>query len=111
MLAAARAFQPAYRVRLITPARISPALGHVASAERQGYATQSSLGGSTNSSTNIPRKAVTVTSDDGRHTWAELTTREKVARSTQQTVNLALVTAGAIGTVRNYMLLLCWRSC
>lgn len=100
MAAAARAFQLACRIRLTKTDRSLPALRHLASAKCQGYATQSSLGGNTTSSTNIPRKAVTVTSDDGRYKWSDLTTTEKIARSTQQSVNLALVAAGVGGIVR-----------
>lgn len=45
------------------------------------------------------RRAITLTTDDGRHAWNELSTGEKVVRSTQQSFNFALVSAGAIGTV------------
>jgi hypothetical protein len=102
MAAAARAFQLACRARCTSPA-INPAtLRPVGSAAHQSYATQSSLGRSTTTSTNARRKAVTVTTDDGRYRWSDLTTREKAARSTQQSFNLALVAAGAVGTVRHY---------
>ncbi|KAL1955274.1 hypothetical protein VTO42DRAFT_8872 [Malbranchea cinnamomea] len=59
------------------------------------YATQSSLGNSSNPS---PRKQITITSDDGRVRWGELSTREKAARATQQTVNFAVILVGAIMT-------------
>lgn len=59
------------------------------------YATQSSLG--RNSSTT--RKQVTVVNDDGRVKWGQLSTGEKVARTTQQSFNFLVVLAGAAGTV------------
>ena len=52
------------------------------------------------SSTVSPRKKVTVINDDGRVPWAQLTAREKVARTTQQSFNLAIVVAGLVATVR-----------
>lgn len=67
----------------------------------RSYATQSSLGGSGSpkASQHPQRKAITVTSDDGRLHWSELSPREKAARSTQQSVNFVIVAAGAAGTV------------
>src|SRR5947199_3589406 len=64
---------------------------------KRSYATQSSLGGSNAPGTNQHprRKAITITSDDGRLHWSELSTREKAARSTQQSVNFLIVAAGA----------------
>lgn len=108
MAAAARTFQLACRARIINPVNSSPALQCVGSATHQSYATQSSLGGNTTSSTNPPRKAVTVTTDDGRYRWSDLSTREKAARSTQQSFNLALVAAGAVGTVRGPIVCPLW---
>ena len=99
MAAAAHAFQLACRARVTRPAHLSPALQPVKIAALRSYATQSGLGRSTTSSTSTARKAVTVTTDDGRYKWSDLTTREKAARSTQQSFNLALVAAGAVGTV------------
>lgn len=59
---------------------------------------------STGSSSSPPpqgptRRAITVTSDDGRYSWSELSRGEKAARSTQQTFNFLLVSAGAVLTV------------
>ncbi|KAK7885020.1 mitochondrial import inner membrane translocase subunit tim21 [Exophiala xenobiotica] len=54
---------------------------------------------STNSSNNPPRRAITVTSDDGRYNWSELSTSEKAARGTQQTFNFVIVAAGLVGTI------------
>lgn len=45
------------------------------------------------------RKQVTVVSDDGRVQWQDLSRREKVARTTQQTFNFGLVLSGFILTV------------
>ncbi|EXJ82424.1 hypothetical protein A1O3_06237 [Capronia epimyces CBS 606.96] len=45
------------------------------------------------------RRAVTVTSDDGRYNWSELSTGEKAARGTQQTFNFLLVSLGLVGTI------------
>ncbi len=59
------------------------------------YAGSDSLGGSKTSS----RKQVTVRNDDGRVQWNDLTTREKAARTTQQTFNFGVVLTGLIGTV------------
>jgi hypothetical protein len=44
-------------------------------------------------------RAITVTSDDGRYHWNQLSTGEKAARGTQQTFNFVLVSLGLIGTV------------
>lgn len=59
------------------------------------YATQNSLG----PSTSAPRKQVTVTSDDGRVRWGELSRKEKTARATQQSANFAVIVVGAVMTV------------
>jgi hypothetical protein len=59
---------------------------------------------STNSSNNPPRRAITVTSDDGRYNWSELSTSEKAARGTQQTFNFVIIAAGLVGTVRTQSL-------
>ena len=45
------------------------------------------------------RKQVTVVGDDGRVQWHDLSRREKVARTTQQTFNFGLVLSGFILTV------------
>ena len=45
------------------------------------------------------RKQITVVSDDGRVHWQDLSRREKVARTTQQTFNFSLVLSGLILTV------------
>jgi len=58
-------------------------------ATSKSYATHSS-------STNTPtHRRVTVFNDTGRVNWGELSAREKAARTTQQTFNLALVIVGA----------------
>ncbi|GAB7351164.1 hypothetical protein MBLNU459_g1614t2 [Dothideomycetes sp. NU459] len=51
------------------------------------------------SSSPPPRRAVTIRNDTGRVPWGELSAREKAARSTQQSVNLAVVIAGVVMTV------------
>ncbi|EXJ61206.1 uncharacterized protein A1O5_11998 [Cladophialophora psammophila CBS 110553] len=50
-------------------------------------------------STSSGRRAVTVTTDDGRYNWSELSTGEKAARGTQQTFNFVLVSLGLVGTI------------
>jgi hypothetical protein len=45
------------------------------------------------------RRQVTVTNDDGRVHWSDLSGREKVARSTQQSFNFGMVVVGVIMTV------------
>ena len=67
----------------------------ISSRGSKHYATASSP--KTESSTS--RKQVTVVNDDGRVQWKDLTTREKAARTTQQTFNLGIVLAGAVGTL------------
>jgi hypothetical protein len=62
------------------------------------YATQSSLGGASGPS----RKQITVTTDDGRVRWGDLSAREKAARTTQQSINFVVVITGVIMTVRDY---------
>jgi mitochondrial import inner membrane translocase subunit TIM21 len=80
----ARAFQLACRAR----AAQSP------SSSTRLYATQS-----TSSSSPTPhRRAITVTTDDGRYNWSDLSLGEKAARSTQQSINFLLVAAGLTGT-------------
>lgn len=60
------------------------------------YATQTGLG---SVSQPRPRKAVTVTSDDGAVAWRDLRPGEKAARATQQTFNLGVILAGIAMTV------------
>ncbi|KIW14743.1 hypothetical protein PV08_07527 [Exophiala spinifera] len=59
----------------------------------------SSSASSSSSSSTTPRRSITVTSDDGRYNWSDLSTSEKAARGTQQTFNFLLVAAGLVGTV------------
>lgn len=54
---------------------------------------------STNPNSTPSRRAITVTSDDGRYNWSELSRTEKAARGTQQTFNFLLVGLGVAGTV------------
>ncbi|PGH18696.1 hypothetical protein AJ80_04349 [Polytolypa hystricis UAMH7299] len=61
------------------------------------YATQSSLG-RTSALNNKPRKKITVTTDDGRLRWGELSRGEKAARATQQSVNFLVIIVGAVMT-------------
>ncbi|KAK6598175.1 hypothetical protein H4I95_08785 [Botrytis cinerea] len=57
------------------------------------YATHTGLG-TTNASSQPKRKAVTTFNDDGRVPWRDLSRREKVSRTTQQTFNLGTVLVG-----------------
>jgi hypothetical protein len=50
------------------------------------------------------RRQVTVINDDGRVNWSDLSGREKVARSTQQSFNFGLVVVGVIMTVSTFTL-------
>ncbi|MCJ1485062.1 mitochondrial import inner membrane translocase subunit tim21 [Schaereria dolodes] len=61
---------------------------------RNNYSTQNNLRGA---STAL-RKQVTVTNDDGRVQWRDLTVKEKAARTTQQTFNLGVILAGLFMT-------------
>jgi mitochondrial import inner membrane translocase subunit TIM21 len=56
---------------------------------------------SSSTSNPTPRKQVTVTTDDGRLRWRDLTLREKAARSTQQSFNLLIILAGLVATVQS----------
>jgi hypothetical protein len=60
------------------------------------YATQTGLG-----TTAAPtrRKTVTAFNDDGRVSWGDLSAREKVARTTQQSFNFSFIFLGAVLTV------------
>jgi hypothetical protein len=49
------------------------------------------------------RRQVTVINDDGRVKWSDLNTREKAARTTQQSLNFALVVVGVVMTVGFYL--------
>lgn len=60
------------------------------------YATSNTLAGTKEPSV---RKQVTVGNDDGRVPWGQLSNGEKVARTTQQTFNLGVILAGAVGLV------------
>ncbi|KAM3065572.1 mitochondrial import inner membrane translocase subunit tim21 [Clarireedia jacksonii] len=61
------------------------------------YATHTGLG-TTSSPSQPRRKAVTMFNDDGRVAWRDLSSRERVARTTQQTFNLGTVLVGAVLT-------------
>lgn len=101
MFLKAQAFQQACRSRHLLSTATPSFPSFAAKLLQRSYATQSSLGGtgSTKASQHPQRKAITVTSDDGRLHWSELSPREKAARSTQQSVNFLIVAAGAAGTV------------
>lgn len=95
----AQVFQRACRARLT-----APEIRHTNNRLHKGYSTPDHACYSTTQSANGPgtsRRAITVTTDDGRYAWSELSTGEKAARSTQQSLNFLLVVAGAAGTVRN----------
>ncbi|KAI9662976.1 MAG: mitochondrial import inner membrane translocase subunit tim21 [Bathelium mastoideum] len=69
---------------------------------RRPYATHSSL---TGTSTTTRRKTVTPFNDDGRISWGDLSTGEKIARTTQQTFNFVLIVVGVVatGAVASYL--------
>lgn len=69
-----------------------------AARSRKTYATQTSLGKLT-AEGRERHKPVTVFNDDGRVKWGDLSPMEKVARTTQQSVNLSLILGGASATV------------
>ena len=71
-------------------------------AIRRQYAASNTLTGTKEPSV---RKQVTVGNDDGRVPWGQLSTGEKVARTTQQTFNLGVILAGAVGLVCWHLLL------
>ncbi|KAF7846232.1 hypothetical protein BT93_L4794 [Corymbia citriodora subsp. variegata] len=50
------------------------------------------------SSSPPPRRAITVANDTGRIPWGQLSTREKAARSTQQSFNFLVVIVGVVMT-------------
>ena len=60
------------------------------------YASQTSTPGASGTS----RRQVTVTTDDGRVQWRELSRGEKAARATQQTFNFGLIVSGIVMPVR-----------
>jgi hypothetical protein len=62
------------------------------------YATQTGLG-TTGTSQQPRRKAVTAFNDDGRVAWGDLTAREKIARTAQQSFNFSFIILGAVLTV------------
>ena len=71
-------------VRLVHPrAAIRGPIGFV-----RGYATD-----------NTSRRQVTIANDDGHIQWSQLSTKEKAARTTQQTFNFGVVVLGAVMTV------------
>ena len=79
-------------------------LGHQCGpfAFRRQYAASNLLTGTKEPST---RKQVTVGNDDGRVPWGQLSPGEKVARTIQQTFNLGVILAGAVGLVCRHLLL------
>ncbi|RMZ86601.1 hypothetical protein DV736_g6173, partial [Chaetothyriales sp. CBS 134916] len=84
----ARFFQLSCRAK----ASGTPLCSHAAAAIQHRRSAAST------SSPTPSRRSITVTSDDGRYNWSELSTGEKAARSTQQTFNFVLVVAGLTGT-------------
>ncbi|KAI9821275.1 MAG: mitochondrial import inner membrane translocase subunit tim21 [Pycnora praestabilis] len=91
-----RALRPAFALR--NSVRTSRALGlpvYLLPATGCRHAAQNSLG-ATNASTT--RKQVTVTGDDGRVRWGELSNREKAARTTQQSFNFLTILTGIVLT-------------
>ncbi|KAJ9669683.1 mitochondrial import inner membrane translocase subunit tim21 [Coniosporium apollinis] len=62
---------------------------------RSTYATHSSTTPPPNPSS---RKSITITSDDGRVRWTDLSPREKAARTTQQSFNFLIVILGVVAT-------------
>ncbi|BDD58117.1 mitochondrial import inner membrane translocase subunit tim21 [Monascus purpureus] len=62
------------------------------------YATHSDLGRGSSAKAGATRKSINILSDDGRVRWEDLSGGEKVARATQQSINFAVVLAGAILT-------------
>ena len=71
-------------------------------AIRRQYATSNTLTGTKEPSV---RKQVTVSNDDGRVPWGQLSPGEKVARTTQQTFNLGVILAGAVGLVCRHLII------
>ncbi|EHY60956.1 Mitochondrial import inner membrane translocase subunit tim21 [Exophiala dermatitidis] len=66
----------------------------------QRHASTSTNTGSGSGTPSGPsRRAISVTSDDGRYNWSELSTGEKAARGTQQMFNFLLVSLGLVGTI------------
>ena len=66
------------------------------------YATQDSLPSTTPAPS--PRRRVTVANDDGRVRWGDLSKREKVARTTQQSFNFSIIIVGVVMTVGDFTL-------
>lgn len=60
------------------------------------YATQTTTGSSNSTTPN--RRQITIASDDGRIRWGDLSTREKAARTTQQTFNFGVIVVGVVMT-------------
>lgn len=88
------------QIRTLSRMVSRPALSLPTSGQAFRHASTSS-----SSSSNTPRRAISVTSDDGRYNWSELSTSEKAARGTQQTFNFLVVAAGLVGTVRFFSFL------
>lgn len=88
------------RVYSSSPSSIIPSLriAFASQSSQRSYATQSSLGSSTTPTAR--RKAVTIANDDGRVRWGDLTTGERVARTTQTSFYSTVVIVGMIATVR-----------
>ena len=61
------------------------------------HATQTGLG--TAGAPQPRRKTVTAFNDDGRVAWGDLSGKEKVARTTQQSFNFSLIAVGVVLTV------------
>ncbi|KAL8898766.1 MAG: hypothetical protein Q9207_006535 [Kuettlingeria erythrocarpa] len=83
------------RCSAISANLLSSSIRHLGGFTRcRGYATQETLGRSPLAT----RKQVTVTNDDGRVHWKELSIKEKAARTTQQTFNFGIVLTGLVMT-------------
>ncbi|RDW91024.1 hypothetical protein BP5796_02189 [Coleophoma crateriformis] len=86
------AMQPMKALPLLSlPAAIRPMI-----AARM-YATQTGLGTS-NASPQPRRRTVTPFNDDGRVAWGDLSGKEKVARTTQQSFNFGMIILGTVLT-------------
>ncbi|KAI1612971.1 TIM21-domain-containing protein [Exophiala viscosa] len=106
MASKARAFQQACRIRSGQASTVSCASRDSTSFGSTTYSIpiritrrHASTNTSSSSSPTPSRRAITVTSDDGRYNWSDLSTGEKAARGTQQTFNFLLVAAGLVGTI------------
>jgi import inner membrane translocase subunit TIM21 len=92
-------YRPAAAIALLRPSFLLPRIQPAATRRARARAAHTS----TPHPTTPPqpqRKSITLSGDTGQVRWSDLSPGEKAVRTTQQSVNLAVVAVGIFATVR-----------